>query len=318
MFEQALDLIRQYDKIIIHRHKNPDGDALGSQVGLYHMIRDTFPSKTVHMVGEGSRRYDFIADTPMADLEDSAWAGALAIILDTSAKSLISDDRYQLAVRTLRIDHHIQGEKVADVEIDDTSYESCAGLVTEMAIETGMVVSDKAATALFAGTVTDSGRFRFDCTTSGTFRRVSFLLERNVNMDSVYKKLYTTDIASLKLKAHFIQKARFTGHNVGWMYTDKAELKELGISAFTASRGYVNTLADLEGVHVWAAFAESDDGVLCEIRSSDPNINPIAVKYGGGGHAKASGATVRDRETAMAMLKDLDELVCSRTSQQCL
>ena len=48
--------------------------------------------------------------------------------------------------------------------------------------------------------------------------------------------------------------------------------------------------------------------MLCELRSSGPNINPIAVKYGGGGHAKASGATVKDRETAMAMLHDLELL----------
>jgi len=308
MFEKAFELIKKYDRIIIHRHKNPDGDAMGSQVGLYHMIRDTFPEKTVYMVGENSPRYDFIADVPMATLEDKEWNGALAIILDLSSKSLISDDRYKLADYTLRIDHHIQGEKVADLEIDDTSYESCAGLVTEMAIETGMIVSDAAATALFAGTVTDSGRFKYDCTTSGTFRRVSFLLERNVNMDSVYKKLYTTDIASLRLKAYFMQKAMFTEHNVGWFYTGKDELKELGIDAFTASRGHVNTMAFLEGVDIWVAFAEGDEGVLCELRSSEPNINPIAVKYGGGGHAKASGATVRDRETAMAMLRDLDEL----------
>ncbi len=308
MFEKALELIKKYDKIIIHRHKNPDGDAMGSQVGLYHMIRDTFPKKIVYMVGEGSPRYDFIADVPMATLEDKEWEGALAIILDLSSKSLISDDRYKLAAYTLRIDHHIQGEKVADLEIDDTSYESCAGLITEMAMETGMVVSDAAATALFAGTVTDSGRFRYDNTTSGTFRRVSFLLERNINTNSVYHKLYTTDIASLKQKAHFINKAKFTTHNVGWIYTTKKELIEFGITAFVASRGYVNTLADLEGVNIWAAFAESDEGVLCEIRSAEPNINPIAVKYGGGGHAKASGATVKDRETAMAMLRDLDEL----------
>ncbi len=308
MFEKALELIREYDRIIIHRHKNPDGDAMGSQVGLYHMIRDTFPEKTVHMVGDGSRRYDFIADVPMAKLEDREWFGALAIILDLSSSSLISDDRYRLAEKTLRIDHHIQGEMVADVEIDDPSYESCAGLVTEMAIETGMIVSDKAATALFSGTVTDSGRFRYDSTSSGTFRRTAFLLERNVDIDSVYKKLYTIDIASFKLKGHFTQKAQFTEHNVGWIYADKEELKELGISAFTASRGYVNTLADLKDVNIWVAFAEDEDGVLCELRSAEPNINPIAVRYGGGGHAKASGAKVKDREMAMAMLKDLDEL----------
>ena len=69
-----------------------------------------------------------------------------------------------------------------------------------------------------------------------------------------------------------------------------------------------NTMADIRGVDIWVNFTESDKGVLCEIRSSKYNINPIAVKYGGGGHAKASGATVADRDTAMAMLADLNAI----------
>ena len=79
-------------------------------------------------------------------------------------------------------------------------------------------------------------------------------------------------------------------------------------SIFTVSRGMVNTMADIKGTDIWVNFTESDEGVLCEIRSAGPNINPIAVKYGGGGHMKASGATVPDRKTAMQMLHDLDEL----------
>ena len=71
----------------------------------------------------------------------------------------------------------------------------------------------------------------------------------------------------------------------------------------------VNVMADIKGVSVWVNFTETEAGVLCELRSNRLNINPIAVKYGGGGHKKASGATVRDRETAMLMLSDLDELV---------
>ena len=70
----------------------------------------------------------------------------------------------------------------------------------------------------------------------------------------------------------------------------------------------VNTMADMRGVNIWCNFTETENGVLCELRSGVHNINPIAVKYGGGGHAKASGATVPDRQTAMAMLKELDEL----------
>jgi len=62
-------------------------------------------------------------------------------------------------------------------------------------------------------------------------------------------------------------------------------------------------------VDIWVNFTEADKGVICELRSNKYNINPIAVKYGGGGHAKASGATVPDRETAMAMLQDLDDMM---------
>ena len=71
----------------------------------------------------------------------------------------------------------------------------------------------------------------------------------------------------------------------------------------------VNTMADIQGVEIWVNFTETEKGVLCELRSVDMNINPIAVKYGGGGHKKASGATDADREPAMAMLRDLDALI---------
>ena len=71
----------------------------------------------------------------------------------------------------------------------------------------------------------------------------------------------------------------------------------------------VSTMADIKGVDIWVNFTETDRGVLCELRSSRFNINPIAVKYGGGGHAKASGATVKDRAEAMAMLADLDAMM---------
>ena len=103
-------------------------------------------------------------------------------------------------------------------------------------------------------------------------------------------------------------RIRTTPRGTAYIYTTQEELAASGLDAFSASRGMVGTMADLRGIRKWVNFTETPDGVLCELRSSDYNINPIAVKYGGGGHAKASGATVPDRETAMQMLHDLDEL----------
>jgi len=309
MFEQILSQIQNYKTVIIHRHSRPDGDALGSQIGMKHILRENFPEKTVYAVGDTPGFFSFMEDSCMDRIPDSAYEGALAIILDTASRPLISDNRYTLAESSVRIDHHIFCEKIADTEVVDTSFESCCGMVTQFALESGLRLNPIAAKSLYTGVVTDSGRFRYDCTTARTFRLVSVLMEAKFDTNALFRDLYADDFASKQLKAKFILKIRFTDRNVAFIYTDLAEFRALGVDTFTASRAMVNTMADIKGVNIWVNFTETEQGVLCELRSNRYNINPIAVKYGGGGHQKASGATVADRETAMAMLKDLDALV---------
>jgi phosphoesterase RecJ-like protein len=307
MFETVIATIRNYNRIIIHRHKNPDGDALGSQLGLAGILKENFPEKEILSVGDTSARYAFMGYTP-DEVSDDAYTGALAIILDTSSSALISDERYKLAEKTIRLDHHIFCEEIADVEVTDTSFESCCGLITAFAMECALKVPSSAAKALYTGMITDSGRFRYDSVTSQTFRCAAFLMEQDFRTDDIYRNLYADDFSFIQLRARYVLKIQLTDCNVAYIYTTKEEVKELGISVFSASRGMVNTMADIRGTDIWVNFTEDEEGILCEIRSGGPNINPIAVKYGGGGHAKASGATVPDFETAMAMLKDLDEM----------
>ncbi len=308
MFEKVLNLIKEYPRIIIHRHKNPDGDALGSQIGLKHMLRDSFPNKEILVVGDMTERYAFMVDEPMDDVADSAYENALAIVLDTSGRSLICDERYTTAKATARLDHHIFIEKICDEEVVDTSFESCCGLVTAMAIECGFTVSHVAAKALYTGMITDSGRFRYDSTNAQTFKMAQFLIERKFDTADIFANLYKDDLAMIQLRAKYTLKINITPHRVAYIYTDKAEADSYGVSSFTLSRGMVNVMGEIRGVDTWVNFTETEDGVLCEIRSSLYNINPIAVKYGGGGHQKASGATLKNREEAMSLLEDLNKL----------
>ena len=308
MFEKILTEIKNASTIIIHRHNRPDGDALGSQIGLKHIILENFPEKTVYTVGDEARFFSFMTDSVMDEIPDSAYSDALAVILDTASRPLISDDRYGLAPRSVRIDHHIFCEKIADVEVVDTSFESCCGLVTQFAVESGLRINAIAARSLYTGMVTDSGRFRYDGTTARTFRLASVLMESGIDTNELFRDLYADDFSSKQLKAKFILKIQFSPENVAYIYTDMEEFNALGVDVFTVSRAMTNTMADIKGVDIWVNFTETEKGVLCEIRSNRYNINPIAVKYGGGGHAKASGATVPDRATAMAMLHDLGAL----------
>ena len=308
MFEKVIEKIKQYDTVIIHRHKNPDGDAYGCQIGLKNLIIDNYPEKKVYAVGDSSRRFAFMEGSVMDEVSDETYAGALAFVLDTSASALISDERYKTAADTVRIDHHIFCENICGVEVTDTSYESCCGLITELAAEAGWKIGTLAAKSLYTGMVTDSGRFRYDSTSSNTHRLASILMQTKFDTSDIYSNLYADDFEFIRLRASFVLKINLTDAGVAYIYTTKEEADSYGVDTFTISRGMVNTMGEIKGINTWVNFTESDEGVLVEIRSSKHNINPIAVKYGGGGHAKASGATVKNKDEAMRMLEDLKAL----------
>ena len=309
MFEQIKNAIERFDRILIHRHSRPDGDAMGSQIGLRELLRHNYPEKEVFAVGDSTGFFGFMEGAVMDEVPDTAYEGALAIVLDCGAEHLISDTRWKTAACTVRLDHHIFVGQLAEFEVIDTSFESCCGMVAALAEESGWALTPLAAKSLYTGMVTDSGRFRYDGTTARTFRLAAFLMEQPIDTNELFRQLYADDFESKKRKAQFVLKTRFSPKNVAYIYTTREEFEAMGLDTFTVSRAMVNTMADIRGVDIWVNFTETENGVLCELRSSRYNINPIAVKYGGGGHAKASGATVPDRETAMAMLADLDEMM---------
>ena len=308
MYKDVVALIEAYDTIIIHRHSRPDGDAMGSQIGLKNLILENYPQKTVYTVGDEAKHFGFLPDSVMDVIPDSTYEGSLAILLDSAAPHLLSDDRYTLAAKTARVDHHIHCATFTDVEVVDTSYESCCGMIADMAVQTGWKINSAAALALYTGMVTDSGRFRYDGTTSRTFRLASVLMESEFDIGYLFRNLYADNLEGKQLKAQFTLKIQRTDTAVAYIYTTREEFEALGLDTFTVSRGMVNTMGDIKGVDIWVNFTETAEGVLCEIRSNRYNINPVAVKYGGGGHQKASGATVADRATAMAMLADLEAI----------
>lgn len=307
MFKEALKLIKKYDRIIIHRHSHPDGDALGSQTGLAALIKDNFPKKQVYMVGDAATRFPFI-DVQFDEIPDDYYRGALAVVLDCGSSRLICDDRYKLAEKTIRFDHHIYCEKICDVDIVESTFESACGMVAMFAKECKLKLSLASATAIYMGMVTDSGRFQFDSTTARTFELAAFLMSQPIDLNTLYYDLYAEDFSEIIRNADNMHKIEFTDRNVAYIYTPREELPEDSEAAHNVSSGLIGLMRNIKGVFIWVNFTEGDDGVHCELRSNKYNINPIAVKYGGGGHKKASGCTVPDRETAMRLLEDLNAL----------
>ncbi|MBO7336231.1 MAG: bifunctional oligoribonuclease/PAP phosphatase NrnA [Lachnospiraceae bacterium] len=310
MYKEFAEKLKAFDTIIIHRHKNPDGDAIGSQVGLKHIITANWPEKKVYMVGDEAGRYAFMDDSVMDEVPDEAYADALAVVLDCGGENMVCDERYKTAKANARMDHHMFTGNFTQTEVIDSSFESCCGILADMVRTLGLKIDPLGAKSLFTGMVTDSGRFRYDCVNGRTFELAAFLFDRGeIDFNDLYRKMYAEDFEGLKRRSEFILKIKFSEHNVAYIYTDAAEVERLGMSTFSISRGMVGVMGDIRGVDIWVNFTEAPEGVLCELRSSKYNINPIAVKYGGGGHEKASGATVASKEIAMQMLEDLDRMM---------
>ena len=308
MFNLIYNKIKEFDTIIIHRHSNPDGDALGSQIGLKEAILATFPNKRVLVVGDGSKRYSFLGT--MDSVDDDIYNEALVFVLDSGSVRLISDDRYNKGKFSIKMDHHLAVEDYADINYVDTSRESCAGLIADFIKQTGMTLSKLGAEALYTGMVTDSGRFRYSSTNSKTFECASFLMEFNPDIDDIYLKLYSEDFNVVLLKAKLTCKIKLTDKSVGYMIHTKEDVIESGLDTFGISRGMVNLMAGIKNVDIWVNFTEDIDGrVLVEIRSNGININPVAVKYGGGGHLQASGCSISGLDVVKDVLFDLDNLM---------
>ena len=306
--------IKEYNTIIIHRHVKPDGDALGSQIGLKESLLATFPNKCIKVVGDMSERYSFIGE--MDEVEDSLYENALVIVLDTGAERLISDERYKLGKYLIKIDHHLPQGEYGDLAFVDTSRESCAGVVASFLLEKRFKINDKVATALFTGMVTDSGRFRYSSTSSTTYKVASELMKYNIDTESIYNKIYVDKLANVKLKAKLIDKFVVLESGVAYLINTKEDIKEYNVPIYDVSRGMVNIMAGIEEIKIWANFSEDENGdIYCEIRSNGANINVVATKYGGGGHLQASGTTIYSFDTVKDIISDLEKVA---RGEECL
>ena len=107
--------IKEYGTIIIHRHSRPDGDAIGSQIGLREAIKTSFPYKKVYVVGDENEKFTFLGN--MDIISDDVYKQALVIILDSGDDFLVSDERFRLGKYTIKIDHHMAKNKWCDLEL---------------------------------------------------------------------------------------------------------------------------------------------------------------------------------------------------------
>lgn len=297
------EFIEKYDTIILHGHIRPDGDCIGSQYGLYYLIKDNYPNKKVYITGETSDYVSFIGKPDM--IEESLFPDALAICLDCATSERLSDQRYTLAKEFIKIDHHIPVDDYGSYQYVDTTAPACAQIITELYMENkeDWKLSKEAATALYVGILTDTGRFKFDSVNSRTFLAAATLVDAGVDLGFVDNQLSVETLNTLKLKGYVLSNFKISEHGFAYVTLTREEIESFGVSDEDAA-AQVSTISTIEGCPVWAILLEySKEEIRIRLRSRGPVINLLAEQYHGGGHAKASGAKL---ET----WSELDEFVC--------
>lgn len=307
MFSKIDKLIKKYEKIIIHRHTNPDMDAIGSQVGLYYLIKENYPNKKVYVVGDKNRNDK---DNMMMDINDEVFNNALSIIVDVTVSNLVSDSRYKLAKEVLIIDHHNNEPNIENATIFiDTSYSSAAEYIADIFRNLNYRFNKSASSYLLWGMITDTGRFQWMKDAKRIFEIASYLSGNGAETKEFYNWLYTESLEERKMR-YFFQNRFVYEDGIAYLKNDIAIMNKFNVDTFTISRGMVNLAAGIKEVKIWLNFTydKASDKIIGEFRSRDIVIVDIAKKYGGGGHNDACGATLKDWEEVDNVIKDYKKL----------
>ena len=297
-----LQEIKQYETIIIHGHKRPDGDCYGGQYGLKGILKQAFPKKNIFVVGEESDYVKYVGTPDI--ITDDVYKEALSIVVDTATKDRISDSRYTLGKKVIKIDHHIDVDAYGDMNWVDTSYPAVSEMITDFAFQHRLEIPLESAIALYTGLITDTGRFRYRGVSKRTHTLAGLLIEAGVDVEFIDSKLSKETLKMYALKGYVY--SNFTTVEGGFIYLKmpRAVIEEYGVTDEEAS-SVVNFIGGLEDYPVWALMIEYENEIRIRLRSSGPTINTLAEKYEGGGHAKASGARLPSWEHVDQFTKDV-------------
>ena len=310
---EILVKIKEYDRILIFRHKRVDGDCVGATKGLKEILCASFPKKDVRIIDDEHSDYLAFLGPDDAAVEDDFYTTALGIVIDVADTERISNQKFALCKELIKIDHHIDRTPYGDICWVEEERSSACEMIADFyyTFRDELTLTKWAATCIYTGMVTDSGRFMYEGVCGDSMRMAAVLLDAGIDTQWLYANLYLKSFDSLKFTAYIYEHMNVTEHGVAWLLVDKTMQEKFGLNMESASAA-ISSLSGIRDCLCWIAFIETGDedgAIRVRLRSRFATINHIAEKYHGGGHACASGATVYSREELQALLKDADEYI---------
>ncbi len=293
---KIVQLVKDSEKFLIATHTNPDGDAIGSQLALYSLLREMSKKAEIINRNELPEKYNFLPES------DSIKCHFLLpekfdilMVLDCSDWNRIGSyqDFYQQVGITVNLDHHPDNTYFGDYNYVRADV-SCTGEIIYRLIKyLNYRIGFSRAMCLYTAVVTDTGSFRFPNVRPQTHRMVAELLQEGIPFSQVVKRIYDDKNApAMKLLGMILSTLQTSDDGqIAWMRVTRDMYYQTGAKE-EDTEDFVNYLGSINGVKVMLFFRESRDNMVrvC-MRSQDEklDVNLIARHFGGGGHAKAAG-----------------------------
>ncbi|MCH4007922.1 DHH family phosphoesterase [Companilactobacillus sp.] len=308
MNNEILTEIKNNQTIIIARHKNPDPDAIGSEIGLKLAIQAAYPDKKVFAVGSDIPILNWIGK--MEHLDQALYKDALIIVVDTANTIRIDDpNNYQAAKKIIKIDHHPDVDDYGDISWVDTTYSSCSEMIFEL-IDSApeLNLTKEIAEKLYAGIIGDTNRFLYADTNARSLAIAAKLADTGIDLSAIGHKEDGMSLDVARLEAYILENFTLLDSGFAYVLIDKMTL-----DIFNLRPGEIDNVVPLIGtitdVRTWAVISEKEqDRFRVNLRSKDIAINPVAERFGGGGHPLASGVFLHSHDEVDRLVTAMDEL----------
>lgn len=291
--DQILKCIKKSKNIVIVTHENPDGDAVGSSLAMYHALKGLKKNVDI-IIPEYAKCFN---ELPGIDevIKESDKVYDLAISLDAATDKLLNVwvKYFREADQRIVIDHHSTNTMFGDINYVDLSAPACAQVVYMLIKHYRWKITPEIGTCIMAGIITDTGGFQYSGVSRDTFNIAAELLDAGVNISKVYKKVFDTKTkSSFELRRIALDRMEFLEDDkIAFTYiTNEDERKvNAGIGDY---EGIVSEGRSIEGVEVSIFLHELKDGEFkISLRSNSyVNVSDVCIMFGGGGHIRAAGA----------------------------
>ncbi len=299
--DQMLDELRRADKLFLTTHEHPDGDALGSLLGMHEMLGSLGKDSVMFMSPKEfplppeyrHMHLDEVLTAPPADLEERVVVFLDCGNIDRTPVDFLSGE----GVHILNIDHHHDNTRFGTVNLVKPHASCTAEILWELARELGVELTHQIANPLYIGLVTDTGRFTYENTTPEAHHMAAELIEAGVEVPQVSRRLYANlPFARLALLQHALANVdRFDDGLLTATVLTRQDFESTG-SDPTDSEGIVDYLRSIEGTAVAALVRGrledlADATYKVSLRAADDRVDVslIARALGGGGHRQAAG-----------------------------